>query len=98
MVLRPASDTASAAPTAAGTSAGGLPPSTGAQANRADVEAAHRSGQQAHIGQHREAAADAGVVFHHLDVVRAEHDAQAVACARLGRLGDAEEMLVRIEL
>ena len=82
-----ASATASAAPTAAGTSAGGLPASTGASASaapcadRADVEPADRRRQQADIGQHREAAADAGIVIHHADLMRGKQVAQAVGLA-----------------
>ncbi len=70
----------------------------GALADRADIEAADRGWQQADVGQHRKAAADAGVVIHHPDLVRRKQIAQAIFLAGLGRLGDAEEMIVRIEL
>ena len=70
----------------------------GACADRTDVEAAHRGGQKPHIAQHREAAADTRIMVHHRDVVRGEQRAQTIALAGLQRLGDAEKMLVRIEL
>ena len=87
------SATASAAPTAAGTSAGGRRSSTGASAAAApvrmavDVEAEHGGGQQAHIGEHGKAAADAGVVVEHRNAdgrraARAAHCACRLSPAR----------------
>ena len=51
----------------------------------------HRGRQQADIGEHREAAADAGVVIEHGDAMPAQKIAQAVALAGDRGLGEAEK-------
>src|ERR1017187_5548488 len=95
--LLAASDTAKAAPSAAGTCAAGFFASTGARADGCDVEAERGRRQQAHIGEHREAAADARIVVEHRHLMLGQQIAQAIALARLGRLADAEERSACIE-
>jgi hypothetical protein len=64
----------------------------------ADVEPADRGGEQADVGQHREAPADPRIVIHHLDLMGRKHVAEPVGLAGFCRFGDAKEMRVRIEL
>ena len=64
----------------------------GAGADRVDVEAERCCRQEADIGQHREAAADTGIVLEHRDLVFvAAATRRPLALAALGRLGEAEE-------
>ena len=64
-----------------------------AGADRTDIEAEHRGRQQADIGEHGKAPADACVMLQERHAEGRQQIAQAVALAAAHRLGKAEHQL-----
>jgi hypothetical protein len=62
-----------------------------AGADRRDVETHDGGQQEADIGEHGEAPADARIVLEHGDAMLVEERTQAAALAALGRFSEAEE-------